>query len=200
MGIKSSVALLKKYYYVLKYAGGHCFNKCILRIRHAEVASNVKTFGRLFIRGKGSIRIGNNVRIVSCREMNPIGGDVKTVLYAKQGGKIQIGSNTGLSNTAIIAKSEIIIGDNVLIGANCKIYDHNFHSLNFEERMLPGEQGDVSRPVHICDGAFIGAHSIILKGVTIGEKSVIGAGSVVTRSVPAGEIWAGNPAQFIRKI
>lgn len=52
----------------------------------------------------------------------------------------------------------------------------------------------------IKDNAFIGAHSIILKGVTIGEKSIIGAGSVVARDVPDGEIWAGNPAKFIKNI
>ena len=56
------------------------------------------------------------------------------------------------------------------------------------------------KPVAICDNAFIGAKSIILKGVTIGENSVIGAGSVVTKSVPANQIWAGNPAKFIREI
>ena len=47
---------------------------------------------------------------------------------------------------------------------------------------------------------FIGANSIILKGVTIGERSIIGAGSVVTKNIPDDEIWAGNPAKFIRKI
>ena len=52
----------------------------------------------------------------------------------------------------------------------------------------------------IKDNAFIGAHSIILKGVTIGENSIIGAGSVVTKSVPDNQIWAGNPARFIRNI
>ncbi|WP_103192495.1 acyltransferase [Formosa algae] len=46
----------------------------------------------------------------------------------------------------------------------------------------------------------MGASSIILKGVTIGENSIIGAGSVVTKSVPCNEIWGGNPAKFIRKI
>lgn len=56
------------------------------------------------------------------------------------------------------------------------------------------------KPVLIKDNAFIGAHSIILKGVTIGENSIIGAGSVVTKSVPDNQIWAGNPAKFIRNI
>ena len=55
-------------------------------------------------------------------------------------------------------------------------------------------------PVVIKDNAFIGAKVIVLKGVTIGENSIIGAGSVVTRSVPDNEIWAGNPAKFIRKV
>ena len=55
-------------------------------------------------------------------------------------------------------------------------------------------------PVVIGGNVFIGARCIILKGVTIGENSIIGAGSVVTKSIPANEIWAGNPAKFIRKI
>lgn len=79
-----------------------------------------------------------------------------------------------------------------------KIYDTDFHWLDFEKRIR--ETGGKTSPVTIKDGAFIGGSCIILKGVTIGEKSVIGAGSVVTKSVPDGEMWAGNPAKFIRKL
>jgi acetyltransferase-like isoleucine patch superfamily enzyme len=55
-------------------------------------------------------------------------------------------------------------------------------------------------PIRICRGAWIGARSIILKGVTIGEGAIVGAGSVVTRDVPAFTIVAGNPARILREL
>lgn len=54
--------------------------------------------------------------------------------------------------------------------------------------------------VTIEHDAFIGAGCIILKGITIGACSVVGAGSVVTKNIPTGQVWAGNPAKFIRNI
>ena len=62
------------------------------------------------------------------------------------------------------------------------------------------KNGGATKPVEIREGAFVGAHCIILKGVTIGKEAIVGAGSVVTKSIPDGEIWGGNPAKFIRKI
>lgn len=53
--------------------------------------------------------------------------------------------------------------------------------------------------VHIGNDVFIGAHTIITKNVTIGDNVLIGAGSVVTKDIPSNEVWAGNPARFIRK-
>ena len=55
-------------------------------------------------------------------------------------------------------------------------------------------------PVYIGEGVFIGACSIVTKGVSIGKHSVVGAGSVVTHDIPEEEIWAGNPARFIKKL
>ena len=52
----------------------------------------------------------------------------------------------------------------------------------------------------IGDDASIGSGSVILCGITIGASAVIGAGAVVTKSVPAGEIWVGNPARFLRRV
>lgn len=175
-------------------------NKFIMKIRGIPYGKNLVTYGILFIRGTGNIFIGNNVKITSCRETNPIGGDTKTILFAKGNGKIFIGNDSGISNGSLIAIESITIGNHVFVGGNCKIYDHDFHSINYNERVMENDPGVRSAPVIIKDGAFIGAHSIILKGVTIGEKSIVGAGSVVTRSIPDGEIWAGNPAVFIRRL
>lgn len=47
--------------------------------------------------------------------------------------------------------------------------------------------------------AFIGTGTIITKPVTIGERAIVGAGSIVTKNIPDDEVWAGNPARFIRK-
>ena len=51
--------------------------------------------------------------------------------------------------------------------------------------------------VRVGRGCFVGAFAVILPGVTIGDGCVIGAASVVTKSVPPGEVWAGNPAKFV---
>ena len=88
--------------------------------------------------------------------------------------------------------------DNVAIGAGCLITDSDHHSLVYNLRI----NGDIgkSAPIILKEGAFIGAGCIILKGVTIGKHSVLGAGSVITKSIPDGELWAGNPAKFVKKV
>lgn len=104
-----------------------------------------------------------------------------------------------MSNTAIVSDSQVLIDEFANIGAGSIIYDTDFHSLDSSER-LNGDKDVKTKPVYIGKRVFIGGHSIILKGVSIGNDAVIGAGSVVTHDVPKGEIWAGNPAKFIRKV
>jgi acetyltransferase-like isoleucine patch superfamily enzyme len=55
-------------------------------------------------------------------------------------------------------------------------------------------------PVTIRRRAFVGGHSILLKGSIVGEGAVLGAGSVLRAVVPDGQIWAGNPARFLRHV
>lgn len=175
------------------------WNKVIIK-HHSVQVESVSINGRIRLVGTGKIKIGNNTKINSGKAFNAIGGDIQTVLSAIDSAEIIIGDNVGISNSAIIARESIVIEDNVLIGGSCKIYDSDFHSLHFGKRMQIPDTDIKTKAVRIKQGAFIGAHSIILKGVTIGEKSIVGAGSVVTKDIPANEIWAGNPAKFIKEV
>ena len=129
---------------------------------------------------------------------DPIGGQSKTIIQLT-GGNICIGNRVGISNTATCSARSVIIEDDVCIGAGCKIYDTEFHA-SIAGYRLNGNTNVKTAPVRIKERAFIGGHSMILKGVTIGKEAVIGAGSVVSCDVPDGEIWAGNPARFVRRI
>lgn len=149
---------------------------------------------------KGSIVLGNEITINSDKRYNIIGNDYRTVLRTIQNGRIVIGNNVGISNSSIISASEVAIEDYVMIGGNCQIFDTDFHPIAFTMRMDIDALGGVTKPIRIKKGAFIGANCMILKGVTIGERAVIGAGSVVSKDVPDDEIWAGNPARFIKKV
>lgn len=132
---------------------------------------------------------------------NPIGCYERCTFFVDRGAVLTIGDNVGISQAALICHKSITIGNDVKIGGGVCIYDTDFHSLDPEIRKTKDDlEHRAEKPVMICDNVFIGAKSIILKGVTIGENSIIGAGSVVTKSVPANQVWAGNPAKFIRNI
>lgn len=171
------------------------WNIFLCRLYKVKIGKNFRCDGRIIIQGRGGeYSIGDNVHIISKEFLNPVGGN-RTVLQTLDGGRIEIGNNTGISHATLCAREEIIIEDNVLIGGGVKIYDNDFHSLEYKHRMERPDTHIRKGVVHIKEGAFIGAHSIILKNVTIGKHSVVGAGSVVTKDVPDGEIWAGNPAK-----
>lgn len=176
------------------------YNYLLLKYKNVSYTSYPKINGRLFIRGQGKIKLGENVVFNSEASANPIGGDVRMIIRVNPGALVKIGNNTGISNSAIICHNKITIGSHVKIGGSVKIYDTDFHSLEYNLRCDKKKDIPITKPIKIGDYCFIGAFSILLKGVSIGEKSIVGAGSVVTKSIPIGEIWAGNPAKFIKKI
>lgn len=150
----------------------------------------------------GCIKIGKNFKMNNGLSLNTIGFTTPCVLIAKDA-RLIIGNNVGISQTSLIASNaDIIIGDNVLMGAGTKIYSSDFHSLNNECRRDSTIDSANCKSKTVCIGndVFVGAGTTILKGVSIGSKSIVGAGSVVTHSIPSNEIWAGNPAKMIRKI
>jgi acetyltransferase-like isoleucine patch superfamily enzyme len=149
----------------------------------------------------GRFQLGENFSMNNGISGNPIGCYDKCTFFVDKGATLVIGKNVGISQSAIICHESITIGDNVKIGGGVKIYDTDFHSLDPKIRSGKTDLScKATAPVLINNNAFIGAFSIILKGITIGENSIIGAGSVVTKNVPNNQIWAGNPAKFIREI
>lgn len=182
----------------------HTFCRILFYINNIQF-KNFKSSGTPFI----SIAFGGKCTIdadfimLNDLKTNPIGRPQRCVFFIDKDASINIGKNVGISSTALVAHQNITIGDNVKIGGGVCIYDTDFHSLDPEirkKKLSVERQARISKPVIIKDNVFIGAHTTILKGVTIGENAIIGACSVVTKNIPSNEIWAGNPAKFVKKL
>ena len=169
-------------------------------MNNVSIGKNISINGKLFCvtRDSSSIVLGSGIRINSGIKYNSIGGDNRTILFAEGNGIISIGDRTGLSNCTLFCCESITIGCDVYLGGSVKIYDTDFHWVDCNKRI--NTKGGKTSPVVIKDGVFVGAHTIVLKGVTINEHAVVGAGSVVTKDIPKGELWAGNPAKYIKSI
>lgn len=103
---------------------------------------------------------------------------------AKIGRHVSFGFETTLD---ILFPQDITVGDDAIIGYDTTILCHGYMRHEYQRG-----------PVTIGKDASIGARTLILPGVTIGEGAVVGAGSVVNRDVPAGAFWAGVPARPVR--
>lgn len=114
--------------------------------------------------------------------------------------------------TVIQSWNNVTIGSYCMISPDVWMQDNNSHSIYAQDRLINnlgskdfnqtsiGLQHVISRPIHIGDHVWIGRRSIILKGVTIGDRAIVAAGAVVTHDVPADTIVAGNPAKVVKTI
>jgi acetyltransferase-like isoleucine patch superfamily enzyme len=185
-------------------------------IRQIHAAANYFSGRRLKSRPGVSIGEGSKVnfsgiqfRKSCCFQIGAgsmLGGLVN---FEREGAVVKIGCNSFVGGSSIMVAQEVEIGNDVLIAWGCQIVDHNSHSLDANMRRddtklwLQGRKDWENvkiAPVMICDRAWIGFNSIILKGVTIGEGAVVAAGSVVTKDVPPYAVVGGNPARVIRAL
>ena len=165
---------------------------------HIGYGSNLQLVGlpRLQLMKDSELRIGAQCIFRSRPESNPIGVDQPvTFCTLLATAKIVIGDRVGISGGTICARQLIEIGDGTLIGANTYIFDNDFHPIDPIARAEDDYSLVRSAPVRIGSNVFIGARSIILKGVTIGDNAVIGAGSVVTQNIPCNAVAGGNPCK-----
>lgn len=107
--------------------------------------------------------------------------------------KIRIRNNVFINHSlTTVALGDITIEDNVQIapGVTMLTANHDIEHMNILK----------TAPIHIKDGAWVGAWAVLLPGVTIGEHAIVGAGAVVTKDVESYTVVAGNPAKLIKNL
>jgi galactoside O-acetyltransferase len=165
-------------------------------------------------------RVGDGTQLDGLIDRRAAGAEINIGAHCLIQGQIVVERNESRVNLAdrvllgggsvIDCALSVTVERNVLISYACVIADSDNHSLYPEQRIndlatwMDGRRHDWSNsemaPIRICEGAWIGARSIILKGVTIGAGAVVGMGSVVTKDVPPRTVVGGNPARVIREI
>jgi maltose O-acetyltransferase len=166
---------------------------------------------RVVFRGKAELNFGALLVTVTSKDQIILGKNVKISgrLTVAKKGKIIIGDYTMMGSRAMIqAEERIEIGRFGYIGPDSWIQDSNNHSIFAKDRMidtLGAEYGidgtkAIHKPIKIGNHVFIGRRAMILKGVTIGDRSIVAAYAVVTHDIPPDVIVAGNPARIVKRI
>jgi acetyltransferase-like isoleucine patch superfamily enzyme len=166
----------------------------------ARHSATVASGTRFLSGGRVSNIAGRSERIVigdCCR----IAGEL---LIFRHGGMIRVGDWCYIGEASRVwSASAVNIGNRVLISHNVNVHDCDSHALDAESRHLQFRaiatighpermEAMDSKPVVIEDDVWIGFNSIVLKGSSIGARTVVAAGSIVRGSVPPDSLYIGT--------
>ena len=159
-------------------------------LRDADsVGSRVRLQGKPRVINRGRMLIGQRVRLDSTAATLELVTEADGVLDVEDHVFLNFGCN-------IAATKLIRIGAYSLLGPYCMLMDNSYHCVEPERRLERPE----SQPIILEPNVWLGARTIVLPGITIGEGSCVGAGSVVTKDVPRRTFVAGVPAQTVRSL
>lgn len=121
---------------------------------------------------------------------------IKRNAYFGDGANIRIGDNSQIGINCIM-DNDIIIGNDVTMGPDVIIYTS---SHEYKDLEIPiNQQGEKPhQQVYIGNNVWIGARSIILPGISIGDNSIIGANTVVTKDVPENVVFCGAEGKVVK--
>ena len=157
--------------------------------RATKLGRRVRLAGRPRVWAKGTMIIGDRVRIDSII--------ARVELTADVGGTLEICDRAFVNAGCSIAATKLVrIGADALLGPHCMLIDNAYHHVDPDRRLERPE----SAAIILEPNVWLGARSIVLPGVTIGEGACVAAGSVVTKDVAPRTLVGGAPAKFIRQL
>lgn len=186
---------------VFKFFKMNKYDRALSICRNTYSRINRRKFGNIgkksyfmspiFLSGTKYIEMGNDVGIWHNARVEVVDewNGEKFTPHLIIGDHVKIGQDLHMT-----CAESIVIEPNVVCTARVTITDIN-HVTNGGSSVL--EQGINTKPVRICEGAFIGVNATILPGVTVGRFAVVGANALVTKDVPDYAVVAGVPAKVL---
>lgn len=167
----------------------------LFRSQCAAVGEGFQLTHLPFITGEGRILIGDQVRFWG-KPSFAFSNRFRAVP------ELSIGDDTHLGHDCSFAVADSVrIGKHCLIASRASVRDFDGHPVDAARRRAKEPTPpEAVKPTVIGDDVWIGTGAIILKGVTIGDRSIVAAGAVVSKDVPPDVIVGGNPARVVKKL
>jgi acetyltransferase-like isoleucine patch superfamily enzyme len=150
-----------------------------------KIGKSPVLIGKAHLELRGSTYIGDSFMVE---------GLVTVIIKVERSASLSIGDSVFLNaGASIVARHDLVIGNNVLMAPFVSIIDDDWHEVEPGAVLYKG-------PTTVGNNVWLGQNVVVLPGVTIGDGTVVGANSVVTKSIPPNSFAAGSPAQVLRKL